>query len=62
MAKKLNVYRIYTAKSSVLIYAETKREAKARFQERFGYWPDDDQMSESREEEMTARVKETDRG
>lgn len=59
MAKpKTVIYRIYTAKSSVLIPAESRREAKTVFQKRFGYWPDDDQMSESREEEEMATVKE----
>ena len=59
MAKvKMTTYRIYTATRSVLIRAESKRDAKTVFMERFGYWPDDDQMSSSAEEEQLAKIKE----
>lgn len=59
MAKeKQTAYRIYTSTRSVLIFAAGKREAKTIFMERFGYWPDDDQMSASKEEEQLAKIKE----
>lgn len=57
-ATRDNVYKIWTAKSSVLITADSPHQAKTIFQERFGYWPDDDQMSASKEEEQLARIKE----
>lgn len=41
---ELDVYQVTTPNGIKSIFAGSTREAKERFQERYGYWPEDSQV------------------